>query len=186
MNLYILGEIKKEDENAVAIVGSRKMTSKGRDNAFKFAYELAKNGVTIISGLARGIDTVAHEGALAAGGRTIAVLGSGVDIIYPPENKNLSEKIIKSGAVVSEFPAGTKPFGKNFLQRNRIISALSKAVIIIEGTTRSGTISTATWAANQGKEVFVIPGSPATDYLAENGATIANDPSEILDYLRSL
>lgn len=186
-DLYVLGEIKKADENAVAIVGSRKMSEKGKALAYKFSFELASVGFTIISGLARGIDSVAHRAALDAKGRTIAVLGSGLDVIYPPENKDLFNEIINTGhgAVVSEFPAGTKPFPKNFLARNRIISGLSKCVLVIEGARRSGTLSTVTWAANQGREVFVIPGSEITDYLADNGATIANSPSDIIEYLNN-
>lgn len=161
------------------------MTSRGEKLAWKYSTFLAKNGVTIISGLARGIDTVAHKAALASGGRTIAVLGSGIDIIYPPENKELAEEIKKHGEVISPFPLGTKPLGKNFLARNKVIADMSDAILVIEGKTRSGTISTANWAADANKEVFAIPGSEATDYLIENGANVANSPHDILDYLNS-
>ncbi len=173
----------KTDVQAVAVVGARKMSDRGKKIAYDYSFNLAKRGVTIVSGLARGIDSVAHRAALDAGGRTIAVLGSGVDVIYPPENKKLAEEISKHGAVVSQFPRGTKPFPKNFLERNGLISKLAKAVLVIEGAIRSGTLSTATWAANQGREVFVIPGSEITDYLADQGATIANSPEDIIKYL---
>ncbi|OGM26142.1 DNA protecting protein DprA [Candidatus Woesebacteria bacterium RIFCSPHIGHO2_02_FULL_38_9] len=187
--LFIKGEIKKSDNLAIAIVGTRLMTGYGKRVAWRFSYELAKVGITIVSGLARGIDTVAHEAAIAAGGRTIAVLGNGLNIVYPPENKNLFNRIIKSGAVISEFPPGTKPFGKNFLARNRIIAGLSKAVLVVEGRKKSGTLSTATYAANYGREVFAIPGpidspfSEAPLWLIENGARIATKPEDILDSL---
>lgn len=187
--LYIKGSLRPEDKLAVAIVGSRKMTAYGRETAELFSYELAEKGVSIVSGLARGIDTVAHKSALKAGGRTIAVLASGVDIIYPKENRQLAERIIKSGALVSEFPRRTKPLGKHFLVRNRIISGLSLAVLVIEGKRRSGTLSTAAHAANQGREVFAVPGpinsplSLAPLYLIEQGANIAKSPEDILEYL---
>lgn len=190
--LYIQGKILPEDEKAVAIVGSRITSKYGREVAYKFSYELAKKGVTIVSGLARGIDTIAHTAALDANGRTIAVLASGIDIIYPPENISLAKKIIKSGALVTEFPAGTKPLPKNFLARNRIISGLSLAVLVIEGKSRSGTLSTATHAANQGREVFAVPGpinsplSALPNYLIENGAQIAKKPEDILEYINIL
>lgn len=187
--LFIIGNILKKDSLAVAIVGSRKMTSYGKKMAYKFSFELAKKGVTIVSGLASGIDAIAHKAALDAKGRTIAVLGSGLDIIYPPENKRLANEIVKTGALVSEFPLGTKPRGVNFLVRNRIISGLSMAVLVVEGGRVSGTISTATWAANQGREVFAIPGpidsemSEAPNYLIEQGANIAKSPEDILDVI---
>lgn len=183
--MNILGKILKKDKNAVAIVGTRMPTTKGKKLAHDFAYFLAGNGITIVSGLARGIDTEAHKATLDAGGRTIAVIGSGLDVIYPPENKKLADEISKSGAVVSEFPNGTKPLAKNFLARNRLIAKLSKAVLVIEGKKRSGTLSTASHAANLGVEVFAIPGSEATDWLIENGASIARRPSDILQYLKN-
>lgn len=190
--LFIRGEIKKEDARAVAIVGTRKMTPQGEKLAWDFSFYLAGKGVTIVSGLARGIDTTAHKAALAASGRTLAVLGSGVDVIYPKENMKLAETIIEKGALVSEFPSGTGPAAKNFLVRNRIISGLSKAVLVIEGAARSGTLSTATHAANQGREVFAHSGkrkqtmSAAPMKLIKEGATPVTSPEEILDYLASL
>lgn len=192
VKIFVRGKILKRDKKAVAIIGTRTPTKYGREIAYKFAYELAKKGVTIVSGLARGIDTIAHNAALEAGGRTIAVLGSGLDVIYPPENTGLAEKIIKSGALVSQFPNGTKPYGKNFLQRNEIIAKLSFAVVVVEGSRRSGTISTVNHAANLGVEVFAIPGpvnSPMSEaplYLIEQGARIARKPEDILEYLDSL
>ena len=181
--LFVLGKILKSDSRSIAVVGARKMTARGRRLTSLFVRKLAKAGFTIVSGLAIGVDTVAHESALKAGGRTIAVLGSGIDIIYPYSNKNLAERIAKSGAVVSAFAKGTAPMGKNFLARNRIIVSLSKAVVVIEGARRSGTLSTASWAANDGKEVFAIPGSEATDWLIGQGATVANRPEEVIEYL---
>ncbi len=181
--LFVLGKVLPADKKAIAVVGARKITARGRRLTALFVKDLVKAGYTIVSGLAVGVDTVAHESALAAGGRTIAVLGSGIDIIYPFRNKGLAERIAKSGAVVSAFPKGTKPFGKNFLARNRIIVSLAKAVLVIEGATRSGTLSTASWAANDGKEVFAIPGSEATDWLISQGANVAKRPEEVIEYL---
>ena len=187
--LYIKGTIKPEDKLAVAIVGSRKMSQYGQQMAIKFAGDLAKRGVTIVSGLAYGIDTLAHKAALSAGGRTIAVLGSGIDVIYPRRNEKLVQEIVKNGALISEFLPKTPPYGKNFLVRNRIISGLSLAVVVVEGARKSGTLSTAAHAANQGREVFAVPGpvnsplSAAPLYLIEQGATIAKGPEDILEYL---
>ncbi len=182
-NFFIKGKIIPTDKNAVAIIGAREMSVRGEKLAYEFSYELAKNGITIVSGLARGIDTIAHTAALEVGGRTIAVIGSGLDVIYPPENKALFQRITKHGAVVSQFKNGIQPLGKNFLARNKLIAKLSQAVLVIEGKRRSGTLSTVAHAANLGKEVFVIPGSEATDYLIEEGATIANGVVDILEYL---
>lgn len=190
--IYVKGKILPRDSKAVAIVGSRITSKYGREVAYKFSYDLAKNGVTIVSGLARGIDTIAHSAALQAKGRTIAVLANGIDIVYPPENASLARRIEKAGALISEFEPGTKPLPKNFLTRNRIISGLSLAVLVIEGKSRSGTLSTATHAANQGREVFAVPGpinsplSALPNYLIENGAQIAQRPDDIWEYLESL
>jgi DNA processing protein len=184
-SLYILGDIKDSDKRAIAVVGTRQMSERGKRLTEEFVKELVKNKITIVSGLARGIDTIAHKSALKYGGRTIAVLGSGLDIIYPPENKKLAEEISKHGAVVSGFEYGTPPAGPNFLARNQLIVKLSLAVLVIEGKRRSGTISTANHAANEGVEVFAIPGSEATDYLIENGASYATSPKVILEYLKN-
>ena len=131
--MYIYGKILKKDKKAIAVVGSRQMSPRGKKLTKEFVKALVDEGFTIVSGLARGIDTTAHEVALAAGGRTIAVLGSGLDVIYPWENKHLAAQIVKNGALVSPFPKGTKPLGKNFLARNKVIVSLSKAVLVIEG-----------------------------------------------------
>ncbi|EKD62606.1 MAG: DNA processing chain A (DprA/Smf), partial [uncultured bacterium] len=144
--IYIKGSVLAADSRAVAIVGSRSMSQYGKEIATKFGRFLATRGVTIISGLARGIDTQAHLSALAVGGRTLAVLGSGLDVIYPPENKALAQKIALHGAVISQFELGGKPLPQNFLLRNKIIAALAKAVLVVEGASRSGTFSIATHA----------------------------------------
>ena len=184
--LYVLGEIKDVDKRSIAVVGSREMSERGKFLTERFVKYFVKDKVTIISGLARGIDTIAHKSALKYGGRTIAVLGSGIDVIYPPENRRLSEEIIKNGALVSGFANGTKPLPQNFLARNELIVRMSQAVLVIEGKKRSGTISTANHAGNEGVEVFAIPGSEATDFLIQNGASIANTPQDVLRYLDQL
>jgi len=180
--LYVLGKILKRDKKAIAVVGSRDITPRGKKLTAIFTENLVKEGFTIVSGLARGVDTIAHETALKQNGRTIAVLGSGLDIIYPPENKFLAERIVKNGALVSPFDFGTKPIGRNFLARNKIIVMLSQAVLVIEGKRRSGTLSTASHAANEGVEVFAIPGSEATDWLKQNGASSVQTPDDIVKY----
>ena len=188
--LYFKGCLKSSDVNSIAIVGSRKMSSYGREVAQKFSAELASFGVAIVSGLAKGIDTAAHMGALSVGGRTIAVLGQGLDSIYPPENTLLSEKIIKSGgAILSEYPLGVPALPVNFAIRNRIVSGLSAAVVVIEGAEKSGTLLTASHAAEQGKTVFAVPGqitspmSAAPHFLLRNGAKIATCATDILEEL---
>jgi len=186
MKLYVKGRILKSDLRAIAVVGSRQPSARGKKLAREYVRFLVKAGYTIVSGLARGIDTVAHETALKEGGRTIAVLGSGIDIVYPPENKTLAGEIIKKGALVSGFSAGTKPLAANFLARNRIIAGLSKAVLVVEGARRSGTLSTASWAANQGLDVFAIPGSEATDWLIGEGAIAVQNPVDIVEYINSV
>lgn len=181
--LYIAGEVGEKDKKAVAIIGSRKMTDYGKKIAWEFSFALAKNGITIVSGLARGVDTIAHKAALFAEGRTVAVLGSGIDVIYPPENWLLAKAIADSGAIVTEFELGTPPYAKNFLSRNRIISGLSLATLVIEGAARSGTLSTVSHTANEGKEVFAVPGSEATDWLIEQGANSVKSPEELINEL---
>lgn len=188
--LYFKGTLRTFDSSSVAIVGSRKMTSYGREIAQKFAGELASFGVTIISGLARGIDTVAHKATLAVSGRTIAVLGNGLDSIYPLENKFLADEIIKhGGALVTEYPLGYPALPVNFATRNRIVSGMSAAVIVIEGAEKSGTLLTASHAAEQGKTVFAVPGaitSPtsfAPLFLIRNGAKMVTSTQDILEEL---
>lgn len=187
--LYVRGELLPEDDWAVAIVGTRKVTSYGRQVTEEVAAFLAQNGVTVVSGLARGVDGIAHQAALKAGGRTIAVLGSGVDRIYPPENRRLAEEIILRGALVSDYPPGTAPDGMNFPPRNRIISGLSLAVVIVEAGETSGALITATFAAEQGREVFAVPGSilapqsKGTNRLIQDGAQPLLNPQEIFQVL---
>ena len=156
--LYLRGTLEPE-QPAVAIVGTRRLSAYGRDVAARLAGDLAAAGVTIVSGLARGIDGVAHQAALRAGGRTLAVLGSGPDVIYPPEHRNLAAQIIEQGALISDYPPGRQPDGPNFPARNRIISGLSLGVIIVEAPARSGALITADFAADQGRDVFAVPGS---------------------------
>lgn len=188
--LYYKGKLLKRDKNAVAIVGSRKITSYGRDVAGKFASELATYGVTIVSGLAFGVDVAAHKACLDVGGRAIAVLASGLDSITPVSNSWLGKEIIKKGgAIVSEYPLEHMPQKSDFPERNRIISGLSKAVLVIEGAKKSGTLHTASHAAEQGRQVFAVPGqitslmSEAPHFLIKNGAKMATSTRDILDEL---
>lgn len=185
--LFVRGKLTAK-ERSVAIVGSRRDTRYGRAQAFKIARDLASEGVTIVSGLARGIDTAAHEGALAAGGRTIAVLGNGIDSVYPEENTKLAQNIVDhGGAIVTEFAFGAGPLPHHFPIRNRIISGLCDALLLIEGNARSGTMITAGYAAAQGREVFALPGmvdapgSVAPHRLLREGAGICTCAQDILD-----
>ncbi len=187
--LFVKGELTPADEWAVALVGTRKATANGREVARQLAGDLARNGVTVISGLARGIDGIAHRAALEAGGRTIAVLGCGVDQVYPPEHRRLAAEIMEHGALVSDYPLGTRPEGKNFPPRNRIISGLSLGVLIIEAGLRSGALITADFAADQGREVFAVPGNilnPAAagcNRLLRDGAAVVTEVRDILETL---
>lgn len=156
--LYLRGELAPEDECAVAIVGTRRITVYGRQVTEELAGYLARNGVTVVSGLARGIDGVAHDAALRAGGRSLAVLGCGVDIIYPPEHRKLAEGILANGALISDYAPGTPPESVNFPPRNRIISGLCPATVVVEAGETSGALITAKFAADQGREVFAVPG----------------------------
>ncbi len=186
--LYVRGTLQKSDSRAVAIVGTRMMTSYGREVTQKLGGELASFGVTVISGLALGIDAAAQRAALVAGGRTIAVLASGLDIISPYANKSLALEFIKSnGALVSEYPLGHVPFKSDFAVRNRLISGLSKAVIVVEGRIKSGTFYTVNAAATQGRPVFAVPGpitSPASEapnYLIQNGAKLISTSRDVME-----
>jgi DNA processing protein len=187
--LYVRGGIQPEDDWAVAVVGTRRVSSYGRQVTEEIASLLARNGVSVVSGLARGVDAAAHQAALNSGGRTLAVLGSGVDRIYPPEHRRLAESILEHGAVISDYPPGTPPDGVNFPPRNRIISGLSLAVVIIEAGERSGALITAGFAADQGRDVFAVPGSIlapqsiGTNRLIQEGARPLLDPKEILEVL---
>lgn len=157
--LYLRGEFQPADDFAVAVVGTRRVTSYGKQIAEEIAANLARNGVTVVSGLARGVDALAHHAAVQAGGRTLAVLGCGVDRIYPPENRRLAEQICLHGGLISDYPPGTPPDAANFPPRNRIISGLSRAIIVVEAGQTSGALITAAFAAEQGREVFAVPGS---------------------------
>lgn len=187
--LYLRGEITTEDAWAVAIVGTRGVTAYGRQVTEELATALAHNGVTIVSGLARGVDAIAHNAALKAGGRTLAVLGSGVDKIYPPEHRALAEKIVAQGAVISDYAPGTPPDSANFPPRNRIISGLSMAVVVVEAGDTSGALITAEFAVEQGREVFAVPGSifapqsKGPNRLISNGAKILLSPQGVLEAL---
>jgi DNA processing protein len=185
--LYVRGELKKEDEFAISIVGSRKTTPYGRWFTEKVSQELARHGVTIVSGMARGIDSLAHLGAISGGGRTIAVLGCGVDVIYPSENRNLFAKIIDRGAILSEFPMGSPPEGGHFPRRNRIISGLSLGVVVVQASEKSGSLITAGYALEQGREVFAVPGNVGTESsrgthrLIKEGAKLVESSEDILE-----
>jgi DNA processing protein len=187
--LYVRGNMLQE-EKCVAVVGSRRATPYGLKMAETISYKLARLGITVISGMARGIDTYAHNGALRAGGRTIAVLGCGPDIVYPSENKELMAKIIETGAVISEFQPGMQPIATNFPARNRIISGISQGVVVIEAGERSGSLITAGFALEQGREVFAVPGninsftSVGTNKLIKDGAKIVTDIEDIIEELK--
>src|SRR5581483_3020283 len=157
--LYVRGDLRPEDEWAVAVVGTRRATPYGRQAAEHFATYLSRHRITIVSGLARGIDAVAHRAALVAGGRTIAVLACGLDIVYPPEHVKLAQEVMQQGCLVSDYPLGTQPRSEYFPRRNRILSALSLGVLVVEGDVDSGALITARLALEQNREVFAVPGS---------------------------
>ncbi|MEA3494172.1 MAG: DNA-processing protein DprA [Candidatus Margulisiibacteriota bacterium] len=187
--LYLKGSLQKQDEKAIAIVGTRRASRYGKEIAKKLAYELSSMGFTIVSGMAAGIDTVAHQGALEAGGRTLAIFGTGVDVIYPRSNKELSEQISSSGALISEFPIGADPDKGSFPRRNRVISGLSMGTIVIEGDYTSGAMITAKCALDQGREVFAVPGNVEIDqskgphWLIKNGAKLVETVDDVLEEL---
>ncbi|MBL7077201.1 MAG: DNA-protecting protein DprA [Kiritimatiellae bacterium] len=185
--LYVRGTLQEGDKHAMAIVGTRRGTHYGRDTAKRFASGLAQAGYTIVSGLARGVDTVAHEGALEVQGRTLAVLGSGMDHLYPACNAELAERIAERGAVISEFPLARQPDKTTFPMRNRIISGLSKAIVVVEAGRRSGALITADAALEQGRDVFAVPGRIDNRYaegphaLIRKGAVLVRGVQDILD-----
>src|SRR3990167_7032486 len=187
--LYYKGTFLPSDDLAIAVVGSRAATIYGRQVTEKLVSSLVMSNLVIVSGLARGIDAIAHRAALDAGGRTIAVLGSGVDTIYPPENRKLSEEIVENGAIVSEFPLGFPSVPSNFPARNRIISGLSLGVLVTEAAVDSGSLITAGCAAEQGREVFAVPGpvnskmSVGTNNLIKEGVHPATEAADILQVL---
>ncbi|MGC9125541.1 MAG: DNA-processing protein DprA, partial [Caldisericaceae bacterium] len=174
--IYIKGSLEKTDSFSVSIVGSRKCTEYGKAVARELSKKLAQLGIAVVSGLAYGIDSEAHKGALSVNGRTVAVLGSGVDVVYPRENRFLYDEIVEKGAVISEFPLGTKALKFNFPFRNRIISGLSLATIVVEAQEKSGSLITANYALEQSREVFAVPGnitsscSKGTNLLIRDGA----------------
>jgi DNA processing protein len=185
--LYVQGTLSDKDAVAFAIVGSRRTSLYGQEMARKLAFQLARLGVTVVSGLARGIDTQAHKGALQAKGRTVAVIGCGIDVMYPPENKGLAEEIVaKGGAVVSEFPFGVQPDRQTFPMRNRIISGWSLGVVVVEANLKSGALITAGFAGEQGRQVFAVPGradsplSRGANKLIKDGAKLTEDVEDIL------
>jgi len=187
--LYMLSELLEADEWSIAVVGSRRITAYGRQVTEEIGASLARNGITVVSGLARGVDAVAHQAALQAGGRTLAVLGSGVDRIYPPEHRNLAEQIIQQGAILSDYALGTPPDAANFPPRNRIISGLARATVVVEAGERSGALITAGFAAEQGREVFAVPGniyapqSKGPNHLILEGARPLLDVKDLLEIL---
>ncbi len=187
--LYLRGAWEDRDRRAVGIVGSRNASPYGRGVADRLAFDLAARGVTVVSGMARGIDAAAHRGALRAGGRTIAVLGSGADITYPSEHQKLAGAVEERGALLSEFPVGTSPFKGNFPQRNRLISGLSLGVIVVEAAVDSGALITANHALEQGREVFAVPGmvtgrlSRGCHHLIKAGAKLVEGWEDVVEEL---
>jgi DNA processing protein len=183
--LYVLGEIG-EAEEMIAVVGARRASVYGRVQAERFAAGFARAGLTVVSGLARGIDAVAHRAALDSGGRTVAVLGSGVDRIYPPEHRALAKETVARGAVCSEFPLGSGPLAYHFPRRNRIIAGLGRAVFVVEGRLKSGSLITARLAADSNRDVFALPGRVDTELAAgphsliRDGAGLAECPEHVL------
>jgi DNA processing protein len=191
--LYIWGELQDRDHHAIGVIGARRTTHYGAESAKKLAYQLAYAGLTVISGLARGIDTAAHQGALAAKGRTIAVIGSGLAKLYPPENAGLAEKIrAENGAIVSEFSMEIEPDRQTFPMRNRIISGWSHGVLVVEAGLNSGALITASQALEQGRSVYAVPGhinapsAMGSNRLIQQGAKLVMDASDILDDLQIL
>jgi DNA processing protein len=189
--LYILGSLRPEDAAAIAIVGTRTATHSGLTLTHRMAYELASAGRSVVSGMARGIDTQAHKGALAAQGRTIAVLGCGIDRTYPPENRDLMKRIAETGAVVTENPFGTPPDGGNFPARNRIISGLAAGTVIVEAAADSGSLITADYTIKQDRALFAVPGtvgaplSRGTNTLIKQGAVLVETAADVLAHLGS-
>jgi DNA processing protein len=184
--LFVRGHVIADDALAVAIVGSRRATPYGLAVAEELGGALAARGVTVVSGLARGIDSAAHQGALDAGGRTIAVLGSGVDVIYPPENRHLARRIAAAGALISQFAPGTRPLPYHFPERNRVIAGLVLAVVVVEAAEKSGALITASFAAELGREVLAVPGrvsspeSRGAHRLIQDGAALVQDADDVI------
>jgi DNA processing protein len=185
--LYVRGDVKVLSRHAVAIVGARRPTAYGSQVAQRLSHDLAQRQLVIVSGLARGIDSAAHRGALEAAGKTVAVLGSGIDVIYPRENKRLAEQVIESGALISEFPPGTSPAPENFPIRNRTISGLSLGVLVIEAAEYSGSLITARLALEQNREVFAVPGNITSaqsfgpNHLIKQGAKLVDEWIDVIE-----
>lgn len=186
--IYIIGNKKILNDNSIAIIGCRQCSQYGKNVAKELAYNIAKEKINIISGLAKGIDGIAHLGAVLAGGKTIAVLGNGLDAIYPTENIPLAKQILKTGgAIISEYPLGEKPQKKNFPERNRIVSGMSRGIIVVEAKEKSGTLITVDFALEQGRDVFVVPGninqdtSKGTNELIKQGAKLITSYKDVLD-----
>jgi len=187
--LWVRGTLHDDDTLAIAIVGARRASAYGLEVAERLASDLAARGVTIVSGFARGVDTAAHRGALAAGGRTIAVLGAGIDVLYPPENVVLAREVAAQGALVSQFAPGTPPLPHNFPTRNRTLAAFALGVVVVEAAERSGSLITAGFAGDLGREVFAVPGkitsatSAGTHRLLRDGATLVERWSDVVQEL---
>ena len=184
--LYVKGELDEEDENRIAVVGTRTPSQYGKWVAERLAEDFGRRGIVVVSGMARGVDTLAHRGALRGGGRTVAVLGCGVNVVYPPENRRLYREVEESGAVVSEFPMNAEPAGVHFPRRNRIISGLGVGTVVVEAGEKSGALITAYMALDQGREVFAVPGSirslksRGTHRLIKEGAKLIESIEDIL------
>jgi len=187
--LYVRGNLLPEDECCLAVVGTRRATVYGRQVTEEIVSDLARNKVTIVSGLAKGIDSVAHRAAIEAGGRTVAVFACGLDIVYPAENAKLAREVMEHGALISEYPLGTRPKADNFPRRNRIMSGLSLGVLVVEAGEKSGALITANQALEQNREVFAVPGSilsPASrgaNHLIQEGAKLVRNHVDVLEEL---
>lgn len=188
LSIYILGNKKILNDTCISIIGCRDATKYGKHVAEELAYNISKQKINIVSGLAKGIDGIAHKGAVLAGGKTVAVLGNGLDTIYPSENISLAKEILKTGgAIISEYPLGEKPQKQNFPERNRIVSGMSKGIIVVEAKEKSGTLITVDFALEQGRDVFVVPGdinkeaSVGTNELIKQGAKIITSYRDVLE-----
>ncbi|MEX0761936.1 MAG: DNA-processing protein DprA [Dehalococcoidia bacterium] len=188
--IYIKGDITGSEDRSVAVVGSRRATQYGREMARRLSYDLAAAGVTVISGLARGIDGIAHQSALESGGRTMAVMGGGLDRIYPPEHTQLVERIVeRNGAIITEYPLGMRPQAQHFPRRNRVISGLCSGVLVVEANMKSGALLTVKWALDQNREVFAVPGSALSpnsegpNWLIQQGAKLVVSYRDVIEEL---
>lgn len=178
--LYVRGTIEPADAVSVAVVGARRCTIYGREQAYRFGFQLAQRGVTVVSGLARGVDGESHKGALSAGGRTLAVLGNGLARIYPPEHKELADRVVEQGALISSLPMETAPHKDNFLPRNRLIAGMSLGVVVVEAAQRSGSLSTAARACEYNREVFAVPGRVDSDFSGGTNALIRDQHAKLV------